>query len=612
MSRKHIVSSVLLVSFCLCGFGVGKGWASVVGPMEFSGSLGYSYRLLAEMGLQEQDNASHQLSVNVGTSTYVVEPWLATADLSLSFTQDSSTSDMAEIQTSVSSQIITGDLGLNVLPRSKTPLTVRLRLTDSRTDREQVGGTPVAFVGEEYSTTYLGLRQSYFARDGARYRAFWDLHSWDSVAGSKYASQKLGLDADVRRPRQHLFVRGSLEQTKQSASDRENDNAVLDLNHHYYPVRGLRLNSKASLYQYDRSFLDLVSDDTRLSTTNIAQVSSVVSWRPTARPLSFSGGVRFSTIDGSADDVSANDQSQISANMGLFYNLSQYARMDASLAWTSRDVAGVKQNYLRSRVGGLYQSTWRQLLGFMRQWYSSAGLNRYSDPLDDFLMANATLGHNVSRTWFPRERTTPGSLRLNLNQALRYDYSGALLGNEAVMRLDHSLSLAFNQDVWQGHTLVQLTLSDSRDTGDSEDVRQLVNFQLGRDQDVSRRMLLAGNITLQYVAQEYDEIITYAGVDWLTRESVQPGDVLTRKSDTTSATGRLRFEYMHVFGVPRLRFSSSYMVSRISTEGALDREDWEGALHYSIGLLDANFSYRLTDTDGRNYDLLYFRVLRRF
>ena len=179
-------------------------------------------------------------------------------------------------------------------------------------------------------------------------------------------------------------------------------------------------------------------------------------------------------------------------------------------------------------------------------------------------------------------------------------------------KLRHSASLAFNSQLWKGYVLAQVTLSDSREMGDLNAVYQLINAQFNCTQALGGKSFLSGNFTVQQVLSEYDEVIRYSGVDSATNQSVVPGDVITRERDTKTSTASIRFEHVRAFGVPRLRFTTNYMVSKISTAGALDREDWESALSYRIGLLDTNVSYRVTDTDGRDYDLLYFRVMRRF
>ncbi len=625
---RSCVSS-LASGVLLSALSAGPLAAEVLGPVDVSGYLGYNYRSLSENG--GQDSLSHQLNGTVNASSYLWQPWLATTDASLTFTQDSSEYSSGQISDSTSSQILTGNIGLNILPKSRAPFTARLQFSDSRVDREQTGGTPVTFVGEEYSSTYLGLKQLYLGESGDRFQARLDLRSWDSARVGSYSEQSIGLDADVRRAQQRFVARGNYSATDYSASDRENNSTVLDLSHFYYPSRAFRLDSKVSVYDYDRSFLDPNSQDTRLSSTQITQVSSFAFWRPQASPWTVSAGMRVSLTDSSPDASVGTDQLQLAANAGVFYRVSQYLRFDANVSANVKDStdnvsnASVTNEYYRSRLGALYSSKWYSFDEFMYQWYADGSLEYNVDPLSKTVFADANIGQNFSRTWWPIERTTPGSLRFSFNQAIVVGAArGSYASNAAQVEKDiydmemssnklrHSASLAFNSPLWNGDMLAQVTLSDSREMGDLNAVYQLINAQFNCTQEIGGKSLLSGNFTVQQVLSEYDEVIRYSGFDDAANRYVVPGDVVTRERDTKTSTASIRFEHMRAFGVPRLRFTSNYMVSKISASGALDREDWDNALNYRIGMLDANVSYRVTDTDGRSYDLLYFRVMRRF
>jgi len=518
----------------------------------------------------------------------------------LSFTHDSTNTSGTASTASADSQIITGDFGLNVLPQSKTPFNLQLQVSDSRVDRSGTGLVPITFVGEEYSTSYLGLQQSYIAENGGRYRAFMDLRSWDGQRGGDYDDTTLGVEADLRWPRQHLIARATSQVNEYSLSSSDNESVLLDLNHYYYPVRHLRLDSRASVYDYSRSFLDPNSSTTRMAEYHVYQASSFAFWRPVNSPLTVSGGARFMATDGSQGGVSSNDQFQMSANAGAFYQLNKRVRLDAGATATLRDTAGLKENFFRINAGGSYQTDWRQYKGFMHQGYANAKAAYALEPdsvedldTDDesYLEWGGAVGHGLNKTWWLGERTSPTSIRLNINQAFRLSDSGATSNAVGLaQRLEHSFTTAFNQRIWSGNWLAQATLSDSRNLGSVDDERQMIHMQLSRDQDIGRRSSIVGDVTMQYV-----------------RSEVGGSEV-----DSTTSTVSIEYNHTRVFGVPRLMYISDLMVSQLSTNGSIDRQDWDNRLTYRIGKLDSSFSYRLTETDSRNYDLLYFRVMRRF
>ena len=599
--RKKLIVRALLLT---CGvIPVGLAQASTMpymGPLEASGFLGYYYRSYTEDAGTE--NVSHQLAGTVNASTYFGEPWLATANLALSLTQDSSESTEADSQSSVDSQLITGDFGLNVLPQSRTPFGLNLQLTDSRVDTAEAGLTPITFVGEEYSTMYLGLRQSFMTQNGGRLRFNYDLRNWESTSSGEYDDETLGAEVDLRKPQQHLIARGSMQTNEHAVSERLNENLVLDLSHFYYPVRNFRLDSKVSYYDSERSFLDPLAVDKRLTSYDMTQLSSNAFWRPGDYPLSFTAGVRVFSSESSEGDNSGSDLSNLTLNSGVFYQVSQNLRLDANFSSLYNEENGVQRDVHRQAGGLLYQADLAEVYGFMYQAYLDGDFVHNVDVDDDIYSWSFTLGHGLARSWWPAERTSMTSLRLNINQALGYDGAvGDTLSSSSFVGIDHSASLSFNQQAWGGNSLAQLTLSDSRSTGskevaaettDTDFEQQLINLQLSRDQDLGRRSSITGDITVQYVRVKNEAVVD--------------------ESDTTTSTGRIMFQHYQMLGVPRLQFSSDYIVSNTSTEGAIDRSDWENRLSYMIGKMDTSVSYRLTETDSRNYDLLYFRLMRRF
>jgi len=602
-----------LVAFSLPAF-------AGVGLPDFYGYLGYGYRSVNE---DSSATESHQISGTINAETYIWQPWFAIADMSLIYTGDSSNNSsdiynsslgrVAAVESETSSDILTGDFGLNLLPRSKTPFSLRAQVTDSRVEYGEVGVTPIVFVGKEYSTSYIGLRQSLLMGLGSlQFR--YDHRSSGEQGGGEYTNNSIGLNADLRWAKQRLVVRTSYDKGSYDLSERANKNFVFDVSSFYAASRHFRLDTKASIYQYDRSFLDAESIERRFSRRDIAQVSSNAFYRPVSVPLSLSAGVRVSSTDGRAGGVTTNDQLQVSLMSGAFYRINQNMRLDLSFSSIFKRVGDVSSGDHRQHLGWRYDSP---LLGRINKnitykWYMAANVDGSRNTTGEVYSIGSSLGQNLSRVFYFGERTGTTNLRVFANQAIKYTSSRASSAGDKVARIDHSLSSAFNQRIWGGQTLLQATLSDSRDVMDSSDVRQLVNFQFNRTQDVTGNSSLTGNYTAQYVLHEYEEIANYAGVDEFTGQVVSIGDVVRRERDVVTMSGGIRYNHTRLFGVSRLTANLGYRVAQTSTDGAIDRSDTNLGVFYSIGMLDLSATYSLTDADGRNYDLLYFRAMRRY
>lgn len=596
-----------------------RGLAVTVGPAEVTGNLGYNYRLLR--GPDDSKTASNQFLINLRANSYIWQPWFATAEGGLTLMRDAASVSKANPDSGLqdsSSNIVTGEFNLNLLPQSRSPFSMRYLTSNSRVDMGRISSAPVTFTNLEFDTRRLELRQSYLTEQNDRFLFRYDTAKWSSVTDGSYDDSLLGVEMDMRRSKQNLLVKLSQGTTEHSLSRLRNESLIFDLSHFYTASPALRVDTKASYYNFDRSFrVTSASATSGSSTTNIAQASTFVFWRPEASPLSLSGGVRAFKLDGNTP-LDSNSSLNLSANLGGFYQYSKRLRLDGSAAVTATDSNGVATRISRQQAGVLYQSDIMDLFkgSGTYQWYATGSADNQTDKADNQLphknesrqSVYATLAHNGQKTWLVNETS---SVRLSLGQSLngfyrfggsdtitaQQDHQGTVANRQfagiasANTRLDHTGTVAWSQSD-SGTSTVQTTLSDSRSLSDTKDNQQLANFQVMRTQPINRLSFLSGNLTVQYVRQDF------------------PG--LGPASNITTATGRIDYQHSSVLGITNLRFLSNLFVSRSATQQGIDRSEWDNRLDYAIGLLDASLSLRLIQIDGQNSNLLLFRIARRF
>lgn len=571
-----------------CGFMLAAGLLLSLGPawalpIDVSGSVGYSFR---SFDTDRTSATSNQLLGNLHLRSYLWQPWFATFEAGFTLTQDNSELDDGTNRTSTNSNIATGDLTLNVLPESRTPFRLVYQATDSRVDNITVDNPLIKLSGEEFKTTNLDLRQSYITEEGHRVQARYGTRTWESDTGGDYTDDVVGIELDYRPQRQRLLFRGNIENIDQSRTGRRQDNLILDVDHYYFPNDDFRVDTKASHYNLDSTF----NGSTGLvdtTTTNITQASSFTFWRPIDRRWTVSAGARAYTMAGD-NSAQSSDQNSIGVTAGAFYQYSKHLRFDGNASFSNNDVGGANQNLQRQRLGVLYQSDLHDVKGFTYEWYGSGGIDNQIDPDTEMQSVTATLGHDAQKFWVAGQAA---SLRLSLSQAVN-----ALAGvgdSNSALRLDHSASLGWNEAAGQGTTLVQVTVSDSRNFGDLNDEQQLINFQASRYQTITHRSTLSGHLTLQTVSREF-------------------GTNYPNNGAVTSATGQVTYTQITLFNVPRLQFNSDLRLSQASTSEGRDRNEWENRLDYTIGLVDTSLSLRLLDNGEDSSSLLYFRVIRRF
>ena len=554
-------------------------------PVDMSGSVGYSYRSL---NTDLSDSTSNQLLGILRASSYIWQPWFATAEGGVTMALDNS--DLSDSHNGIrsassESKVFSGDAVLNVLPQSQTPFRLSYQATDSRVDNTTIDNPLIRLSGEDYKTTNLDVSQSYITDEGHRLQARYGNRTWDSDVNGTYTDETLGLELDYKPAGQRVLARANVENVDQSRTDRHQDNLLVDVNHYYYPTDALRVDSTASLYNLDTTF-DGATGLVDTTVTDIAQAASFLFWRPVDQRWTVSGGVRALEMKGH-NTAQSSDQKSFSASAGAFYQFTQRLRFDGSATLTKADVTGASQGYSSEHLGTLYQSDLADLKGFTYQWFASGAVDNQDDPDTSQQSLTLSLGHDGERTWWTGEAST---LRFSINQSINEDLRTG--GADAINRLDHSATLGWNQSAWHGTTLLQLTLADSRDLGGQGDAQQLVNFQASRQQNISRLSSLSGDLTLQTVRRDF---------------SGGPNN-----HTDTSATGQINYQHMRIFGVPSLQFQSDLRLSQASTSEGANRNEWENRLDYSIGLVNTSLSYRILDDGVNNSKILYFRVMRSF
>jgi hypothetical protein len=578
-------------------------------PVDTSGSIGYSYRSL---NTQLSDSTSNELLGILRASSYIWQPWFATAEGEVTMALDNSDLNdhqNGSLSSTSNSKIFSGDAMLNVLPQSQTPFSLSYQATDSRVDDTTINNPLIRLSGQDYKSTALDVSQSYITDAGHRIQARYGDRTWTSDVNGDYTDRTAGLELDYKPAGQRLLARANVEKVDQSNTDRHQDNLLVDVNHYYYPTDALRVDSSASVYNLDTTFngqTGLV--DTTVS--DITQASSYLFWRPVDKRWTVSGGVRAMQLKGN-DSAQSSDQQSFSGSAGAFYQYTQRLRFDGNISYTSADVGGAGQNSSQEHLGTLYQSDLMVIKGYTYSWFGTAGIDNQSDPGLSQRSLSASLGHDAQKTWWKGNGAT---VRFSLNQSLNEIYqSGSSVevpcsdplcqsqapssnvqtyGSNSTLRLDDSATLGWNQSAWSGTTLLQVTLADSRALGGQGDAQQLVNFQASRQQNISRLSTLSGDVTLQTVRREFT-----GGVN---------------NGTDTSATGQINYQQTRLFGLPSLQFQSNLSLSQASTIDSAKRNEWENRLDYTIGLVDASLSYRILDDGVNNSRILYFRVMRRF
>lgn len=568
-------------------------------PVDVSGSIGYNFRSLK--GPAGRDTVDNQALGTLNLSSYIWRPWLATTQLRLTGTFDNSNYNQDSAR--ANSKIITGQLLLNALPRSRTPFQLNYTQSDSRLSNYSVED-PLVTYKDEFQIKALRLKQSYLSGSGDRYQAFFSTQHYNSHKTGSFIDNKYGLTSDVRMPRNHLLGNANYETIHQSSDavsqvmdTNYTDKAIFNLQHFWYPTEALRVDSQLSYYntRVNTQLPPQGSNYLESENQNIAQLTSFIFWRPVQQPLSLSGGIRVFDVRNNGTTGGINNSLHtfnFSATAGGIYQYTKNLRFNGNFGATQSDSENSTVLTTQERGGALYQSDIVDVKGFNYQWFTNvnAASTNTTGPGGNVQNSALTLSHDIRRAWSTGRNSM---LSMSLSQSLSEDYQSNIVNaSHWTNYLTHSGYLTWNQSAWNGTTSFRVTLSDARDIANTSNQQQLENFQATRTQEISRRSTLTGNVTLTNVHQSY---LGHTG-----------------ETNVTTASGRINFNYRQLFGIPELQFVSYAYYAAASRTHNYGRGQWDNRLKYTIGQLYASFDYRFIRTEGETYDLIYIQVARHF
>ena len=569
-------------------FGSGR-WR--VPPIAWAGSLAYDLRVASSSDPVGGASREHLVTGTVSAASSLYQPWFATVGGSLSLTTSRSSASEATNQ----SQFASGNLRLDLFPRSRFPFGFNFQVSDSRIDSGLHGGV-------DYRSTLLGLSQRYRPVDGSyNLSTNWQHRVYDALQ-SHDTQDTLNADYSTRWKANELSLAGSYSSGRRRASSEQSLFGTLVGRHHYSASSELSVDTMLNWSRTDDQLADFQS---RIDTL---QWSSTGLWHPERAPWTLSGSARAVTVQ----DDNGNTTSSVGLSAGGQYEVSPSLRLTGSLSANANRSAGASNQFAGAQGGASWQAESLKLLGASYERFASVGAGVQQGAGQRNLNLSLNGGHSITHAWPVGPQS---SLSFSAAQTANASRSVTDPAPQDSLR-DRSVMLAHNASVgWSTRSIdrsgfARLSLSDSREVGGGRSRFQLANFQLSGNFEIDRNQTLNGNLTLQAARQRAgDQQDVHSG-------TVEAG---TRRS-SNGRSGEIDYRYNRAFGVPRLRFSSRLQLAQDvqKQSGTLasipDRETrwWENRLDWSVGRLETQFVLRSSWVDGVRRDLLMWRLQRAF
>ena len=552
-------------------------------PIKTWGNIGYDWRkeTYGEITYLSQ---SITTQVNAGINSFIWQPWFAqmSGGLGLSSTRTGSSSSSNTAEDKVTSNIITGNAALNLLPYSRFPFEAHYDKSDNRLD------TGLSAIDSSYRSTRYGLAQRYRTlTGGTQFLASYDRNLWESAVVGTDQQDLLHLDMMQIFAKQTLQINCDITNDDRQQTGESTSVNTLVARHSYIPDPTFSVENLANLSRTNYH-LTLGESDTRY-----LQLSSSAFWRPSEKPLTVTGSARLSGMNSASSGSPSSVQQSASANLGAYYELSKYIRLNGSANVNVTENNGAQTVAGNQSAGISYQSDTVNFATFNYNGFASGAVTNRIDPTDGGQHLALQLGHSLNHGM----GLGAGALGLNLNQTASSDFDTSI---PTIVRLSHSGSLTWSHAEGQKSTFLRLSASDSRAVSGANDFFQLLNLQASRNEGLSRNASWAGNLTIQAVRQKSGIMpAAYYNTPVATTTSDTP-------VTTTTSSADLSYRHQRVFGVPRLRFVSELRIYGdmpmpvFAGPRLQETRSWENRMDYSIGRLQLRLSARVSEVNSNN------------
>lgn len=567
---RHICWAIGLVGLMVCQ----PSFALPLIPMTYQGSLSYNY---SYSKADQAESESTTLSTTVSGTGFIWQPWFVTLGVGLSFGVSESNSNTTSSGTA--STVVSGHLQFTVFPQSRFPFMLSLSRTDSRL--ENTGSSFNA--DDHYVSTRLFMSQTYYGRTGYIARFSWDHNEFDSERSD---SENDSLSASFRgKHAKHRYsANAGYTRSSRSGSDLEPSTTRVELQHNYIPSTELGVTSNTSYTRND------TGQGGNIAIFENVQASSVFGWRPVDRPYTISGGARVST----SDSGSGAESKSMSTNIGASYQFTRSLRLIATGLISVSEAGGSKSVSTTESANLNYYSQQYFVGGFSWNWNSAMGLSNSNNEIDNQRDSqqntSVSLSHSFNRNW-----ATGRTSSLNFAFTENGSVSKSSEVDEAIYGVGHGLGLGWSRRGASSGTFANVSVSDTRTSGEESTTFQQLNAQLTQRNVLTRVSALSANVVFQATKQDLPDSDT--------------------ESDPKTLSATASYTNSRTFGIYPLRFSTSLSYNKRLSKGTNDSEttESESRLDYRVGLLTTSLTFRIMQVEGGTLsETLNFSLTRTF
>lgn len=557
-------------------------------PLNLSGSVSINSTSTQAGGIT---NTARYLTGSLAASSYIYQPWLMTWGASGSVNRNVSESGSAQSR----GVIVTGGLETAILPRSRFPLSLDYRVTDSAIQM-QSEATPDGRLSDN-RTNMLTVRSNISMLSGSMVSAWYNKTDWAStgVVDSRSTAESIGANTSWRSTIQTLSLSGSAFKSENFNNATVAENSNVSLSHSLSPQPQSGLSTLLTYTTNSNSVGSSLTTD-----TSAMNATSNFYWRPDYRPVSLSGAVSMRDSQ-MANGVGAQN---LGVNVGLNYTVSRALRAFVNFGGSINQSNDIRSGTATQALGVNYAPESLYLGKSSYNWGAGLSLNNNISRgagLDNSLWAlNGNMNHNLSRSWQLAQRQT---LTLTGSQGLALPWRE---DGQQPIGLSNSVRTSWSHSGEDSTTTAWASVTDTRQLGDGQSsmdassssefrpvtapTTQMLTASLRRTQNLNRLSSLSADITMN-----------------ARRQSGQ-------NNQPVSTSGSAEYGHSRLFGVYQLRFRSILVLSQASaTQGPQTLTSrLDNRVDYSIGLMTMSAAFNVVQSGKAESRMLIFQMTRRF
>ncbi len=558
--------------------------AAIIGPIRSSGMLNFVYQF--NQSAEGVSSGVRSVTVSRYFNSYVWQPWF----ISWSSSVSAARTEVNGVDTTSSN--LSGGLSLEILPRSRFPLTLNYTVTNSYSATELRGGTSSNLsIDRVVRTRTFSAFQTYNSWGGVHYSFWYNESNLDAPAVRVGEAREWGLNQSIGVSMSRRLERHSVEL---NASDHSSSSRLASsvsrsaaLTHNYSPEHEFGVTSSISVRQS--------GDNQDVSEKKNFSSSSAFFWRPNYSDFSINGSVKAS-----GSDTSGEIEKSLSTQLSGGYRLSRKVRINGSIsAQLSEGITGVRDGSSSQNLSLSYSSDRILIRKFQWGWNTSGSLSnsfsRGGGGEENSSNLGLSFGHSANRQIDIDKSSSVGlsvSQSLSLSKAISSSDDTSVDGVSKGM--SHSISSNYRTSAQSGTSSIWGSLSDSRDLSEST-AQQGFTMSFTQNNRLNRVSNLTGTVSYSYSV------------------STDAGGVRTSSSGNS---GSMAYSNSKLWGIHRLVLRSSLRLSEISAASASTEiaTSLTSRFTYQIGLLSVSFNAsHLLRTNRTGVDQRYtFSVTRSF